>query len=156
MKKNSTESTPKRGPGRPVSTNPKIATVQVRLTLDELATITAACGDMTISEWARVALGKAARRAKRAKAPKLPVFPHAPGSTIAARPRYVANPTPIRVEDFAPTDGQSRVASRAREIYAASPSDEYGINPKAAHPATPAQQAALAAAFGIPKPAGTI
>jgi hypothetical protein len=100
MKKNSTESTPKRGPGRPVSTNPKIATVQVRLTLDELATITAACGDMTISEWARVALGKAARRANRVKAPKLPVFPPAPGSAFAASPGYVTNPKPINMFDF--------------------------------------------------------
>ena len=68
MKKNSTNPTPNRGPGRPKSTNPKLDGLRVRLTLDELHAVNQAAGNMTISEWARRALLKAARRARSAKA----------------------------------------------------------------------------------------
>jgi hypothetical protein len=51
---------PKRG--RPVSSNPKLDGIRIRLTVDELAAITTAAGDIRVSEWARDALAKAAKR----------------------------------------------------------------------------------------------
>jgi hypothetical protein len=39
--------------GRPIATNPKVARIQICLTLDELATITEAAGNVRVSEWAR-------------------------------------------------------------------------------------------------------
>jgi hypothetical protein len=63
MKKNPQENSPAtRRRGRPIATNPKVARIQICLTLDELATITAAAGNVRVSEWARDALAKAAKR----------------------------------------------------------------------------------------------
>jgi hypothetical protein len=54
MKKNPQENSPAtRRRGRPIATNPKVARIQICLTLDELATITAAAGNVRVSEWAR-------------------------------------------------------------------------------------------------------
>lgn len=64
MKKTFTEipaDKPRRG--RPTVTNPKTQRIQICLTLDELATITDACGNIRVSTWARTAIMKAARHA---------------------------------------------------------------------------------------------
>lgn len=54
--------------GRPTVTNPKTQRIQICLTLDELATITDACGNIRVSTWARTAIMKAARHPHHAPA----------------------------------------------------------------------------------------
>ena len=57
MKKNQQENTPAtRRRGRPIATNPKVGRIQICLTLDELAAITEAAGNVRVSEWARTAI----------------------------------------------------------------------------------------------------
>jgi hypothetical protein len=48
--------------GRPIATNPKVARIQICLTLDELATITEAAGNVRVSEWARHAITAACQK----------------------------------------------------------------------------------------------